>query len=267
MRRIPFAAMIFITFIIITGVIISIDISLTETEAFSDNADLKQIMEKGDGKIINYQQMYKQYDFAKYLNHYYTYNKEDSKNYDSLDGIENSEVNSFSITSHNLDDKDGDNKEQQQKQSNRHKDDSKVTKILELDRKNMVEDKTDSLDKKRDKQEYKNVKIIECRNFNINAYELEDLQGVEKIFSNPSNFENDEVNQQGKGQGNENSKETREYNIDSNTKVIFICNNERYNLSPLNSNTFRDSLTSDGIIVPTSVSKNNYDNDEDDHEN
>ena len=118
-----------------------------------------------------------------------------------------------------------------------------------------------------DKQEYKNVKIIECRNFNINAYELEDLQGVEKILSNPSNFENDEVNQQGKGQGSENSKETREYNIGSNTKVIFICNNERYNLSPLNSNTFRDSLTSDGIIVPTSVSKNNYDNDEDDDKN
>ncbi|HEY9485700.1 MAG TPA: hypothetical protein VIQ04_03575, partial [Nitrososphaeraceae archaeon] len=93
--------------------------------------------------------------------------------------------------------------------------------------------------------------------------------GVEKILSNPSNFENDEVNQQGKAQGSENSKEAREYNIGSNTKVIFICNNEKYNLSPLNSNTFRDSLTSDGIIVPTSVSKNknNYDNDKDDEEN
>ncbi len=263
MRRIPFAAMIFITFIIITGVIISIDISLTETEAFSDNLDLKQIKEKGDGKIINYQQMYKQYDFAKYLNHYYTYSKEDSKNYDSPDGIENSEVNSFSITSHNLNDKEGDNnKKQQQKQSTRHNDDSKVTKILELDKKNMVEDKTDSSDKKMDKQEYKNVKIIECRNFNINAYELDDLQSVKTLLSNPSNFENDEVNQQEKGHGSENSKEAREYNIGSNTKVIFICNNERYNLSPLNSNNFRDSLTSDGIIVPTSVSKNNYDNDD-----
>ena len=84
MRRIPSAAMIFITFIRITGVIISIDISLIETEAFSDNPDLKQIKEKGDGKI-NYQQMYKQYDFAKYLNHYYTYSNKDSKNYDSPD--------------------------------------------------------------------------------------------------------------------------------------------------------------------------------------
>ena len=37
----------------------------------------------------------------------------------------------------------------------------------------MVEDKTDSSDKKREKQTYKNVKIIECRNFNINAYELD----------------------------------------------------------------------------------------------
>ena len=270
MRRIPFAAMIFITFIIITGVIISIDISLTETEAFSDNPDLKQIKEKGDGKIINYQEMYKQYDFARYLNHYYTYSKEDSKNYDSLDGIENSEVNSFSITSHNnLNDKEDDNKKQQHKQSNRHNDDSKVTKILELDRKNMIEDKTDSLDKKRDKQEYKKVKIIECRNFNINAYDLDDLQSVKTLLSNPSSFEKDEVNQQGKAQGSENSKEAREYNIGSNTKVIFICNNEKYNVSPLNSNTFRDSLTSDGIIVPTSVSKNknNYDNDKDDEEN
>jgi hypothetical protein len=265
MRRIPFAAMIFITFILITGVIISIDISLTETEAFSDNPDLKQINEKSDGKLINYQQMYKQYDFAKYFNHYYTYSKEDSKNYDSPEVVENSKVNSFSITSNNLNDKDSDNKkQQQQKQSNRYNEDSKVTKVLELDRKNMVEDKTDSSDKKMDKQEYKNVKIIECRNFNINAYELDDLQSVETLLSNPTTFENDEVNQQGKGQGSENSKEAREYNIGSNTKVIFICNNERYNLSPLNSNTFRDSLTSDGIIVPTSVSKNNYDNDEDD---
>ena len=260
MRRIPFAAMIFITFIIITGVIISIDISLTETEAFSDNPDLKQINEKDEGKI-NYQQMYKQYDFAKYLNHYYTYSKEDNKNYDSPEGVENSEVNSFSITSNNLNDKDGDNKKQQ-KQSNRHNDDSKVTKILELDRKNMVEDKTDSSDKKREKQTYKNVKIIDCRNFNINAYELDDLQSVETLLTNPSNFENDEVTQQGKGHSSEKSKEAREYNIGSNTKVIFICNNERYNLSPLNSNNFRDSLSSDGIIVPTSVSQNNYDDDD-----
>jgi hypothetical protein len=266
MRRISFAALIFITFIIITGVIISINISLTETEAFSDNPGLKQINEKSDGKLINYQQMYKQYDFAKYFNHYYTYSKEDSKNYDSPDVFENSKVNSFSITSNNLNDKDSDNKKQQHKQSNRYNDDPKVTHILELDRKNIVEDKTDSLDKKRDKQKYKNVKIIECRNFNINAYELEDLQSVETLLSNPSTFENDEVNQEGKGHGSENSKEAREYNIDSNTKVIFICNNEKYNLSPLNSNTFRDSLTSDGIIVPTSISKNNYDNDDDDED-
>ena len=263
MRRIPFAAMFFITFIIITGVIISIDISLTEAEAFADNPDLKQIKEKDNGKI-NYQQMYKQYDFAKYLNHYYTYSKEDNKNYESPDGVENSKVNSFSITSNNLNDRDGDNKKQQEKQSNRHNDDSKVTKILELDRKNMVEDKTDSSDKKMDKQTYKNVKIIECRNFNINAYELDDLQSVETLLSNPSTFENDEVTQQGKGHSSEKSKEAREYNIGSNTKVIFICNNERYNLSPLNNNNFRDSLSSDGIIVPTSVSKNNYDDASDD---
>lgn len=93
------------------------------------------------------------------------------------------------------------------------------------------------------------------------------IQSVETLLSNPSNFENDEVNQQGKGHSSEKSKEAHEYNIGSNTKVIFICNNERYNLSPLNNNTFRDSLTSDGIIVPTSVSKNNYDNDDDDDEN
>ena len=60
------------------------------------------------------------------------------------------------------------------------------------------------------------------------------------------------------------AKKTREYNIGSNTKVIFICNNERYNLSPLNSNNFGDSLSSDGIIGPTSVSKNNYDDASDD---
>ena len=262
MRRIPFAAMFFITFIIITGVIISIDISLVEIEAISDNPDLKQIKEKDDSKI-NYQQMYKQYDFAKYFNHYYTYSKEDSKKYDSPDGVENSKVNTFSITSNNLNDNDGDNKKQE-KQSNRHNDDSKVTKILELDRKNMVEDKTDSSDKKMGKQTYKNVKIIECRNFNINAYELDDLQSVETLLSNPNTFKNDEVNQQGKGHSSEKSNDAHEYNIGSDTKVIFICNNERYNLSPLNSNIFGDSLSSDGIIVPTSVSKNNYDDPRDD---
>ena len=256
MRRTSFASIIFISFIIITGAIISIGVSLTETKAFSDKTAQKQINEKDEAQK-NYQQMYKQYDFAKYLNYYYTYSKEYNENYDSHNGVDNSEINPFAKAFHNFNDKE----DKKQQQSNRHTDDFKVKDRLELDRKDIVVNKKDSSDKN-DKQTYKNVKIIECRNFNINAYELEDLKSVETLLSKPSVVENEDGNQQGKDHSSEKSKEAKEYNIGSNTKVIFICNNERYNLSPLNSNNVIHSIPSDGIIVPTN-SQNNNDHDDD----
>ena len=262
MRRTPFASIIFISFIIITGAIISIGVSLTETKAFSDKTAQKQINEKDDAQK-NYQQMYKQYDFAKYLNYYYTYSNEYNQNYDSHNGVDNSEKNPFDSAFHNFNGKnDDDNNKKQQQQSNRHSDDSKVKYVLERDRKDIVENKKDSSDKN-EKQTYKNLKIIECRNFNINAYELEDLKGVKALLSKPSVVENENGNQQGKDHSSEISKEAREYNIGSNTKVIFICNNERYSLSPLDSNNVIHSIPSNGIIIPTNSQNNNNDDDND----
>ena len=149
--RISFTNMILITAIIISGAIISIAVSLTDTKAFSDKPDEKQIKETDNEMLINYQQMYKQYDFAKYLNYYYTYtNKEYTENDDSNNGVENSEINPFAAATfdNKFNEKDDNTKKQQEQQSNRGNED---------DEKKYSSDKNDN-----DNKQYKNIKIIEC---------------------------------------------------------------------------------------------------------
>ena len=74
--------------------------------------------------------------------------------------------------------------QQKQQQSDRDKEEDKAKYILDLDdKKHFTDDeKKYSSDKNdNDKKKYKNIKIIECRNFNINAYEVEDLLSNYKI--------------------------------------------------------------------------------------
>ena len=258
-----------ITSIILTGGVITIGVSLTDTLAFSDKiVEQKQIQQqqqqKDDDNDKNYQNLYKQYDFEKYLNYHYTYNTEYKENPDSNSDADISEKNPFAGAAihNNVNDKDDNKKqEQQQQQSNRdNKDETKAEYILELDGKeHFVDDKkysTDNINKKT----YKNIKIIECRNFNINAYEIEDLKSIETLLNKPTTIENENSgNQQGKSQENT-SNEAKVYDINSNTKVIFICNNENHDLRPINSNNLTKPLTNDGIILPIHSQNNNYNN-------
>jgi hypothetical protein len=253
MRTTSFFTLLLLTSIILIGAVITIAVSLTDTLAISDKIEQKQIQQKDDdANKKNYQQMYKQYDFEKYLNYHYTYIPEYNENHDS-----------------NSEDYEDNKKQQQQQQFNREKDDAKAKYILELDdRKDSSDDKKSSSDKnKDDKKTYKNIKIIECRNFNINAYEVEDLKSIATLLNKPTTFENDDYangNQQEKSHNEKNSREVKEYDINSNTKVIFICNNENHDLRPVNSgnNLTPQPLPNDGIILPTH-SQNSNNNGED----
>ena len=253
MRTTSFFTLLLLTSIILFGAVITIAVSLTDTLAISDKIEQKQIQQKDDdANKKNYQQMYKQYDFEKYLNYHYTYIPESNENHDS-----------------NSEDYEDNKKQQQQQQFNREKDDAKAKYILELDdRKDFSDDKKYSSDKnKDDKKTYKNIKIIECRNFNINAYEVEDLKSIATLLNKPTTFENDDYangNQQEKSHNEKNSREVKEYDINSNTKVIFICNNENHDLRPVNSgnNLTPQPLPNDGIILPTH-SQNSNNNGED----
>jgi len=271
MRTTSFSTMLLILTIILSGAVITISISLTDILATSDNIDQKQIQQKDDtnnNNQKNYQQLYKQYDFEKYLNYHYTfipqYNEDDdSKN----NGADISEKNPFALAAaidHDFKNKE-DNKNQLKQQSTiREKDRDKSEYILELeDRKDSTDHKKYSSDKN-DKKTYKNIKIIECRNFNINAYEVEDLKSLGTLLNKPTTFENDndhEVdNQQLQSHDQKNSREAKEYNINSHTKVIFVCNNENHDLRPINSNNLTQPLSNDGILLPTHSQNNNNNN-------
>ena len=58
-------SLLLITSIILTAGVITIAVSITDTMAFSDKIDQKQIQQKDDDDANkkNYQQMYKQFDF------------------------------------------------------------------------------------------------------------------------------------------------------------------------------------------------------------
>jgi len=271
MRTTSFSTMLLILTIILSGAVITISISLTDILATSDNIDQKQIQQKDDtnnNNQKNYQQLYKQYDFEKYLNYHYTfipqYNEDDdSKN----NGADISEKNPFALAAaidHDFKNKE-DNKNQLKQQSTiREKDRDKSEYILELeDRKDSTDHKKYSSDKN-DKKTYKNIKIIECRNFNINAYEVEDLKNIGSLLNKPTTFGNEgddqTNNQQLKSHDQKNTRESKEYDINSNTKVIFICANEKHDLRPINSNNLTQPLSNDGLLLPTHSQNNNNNN-------
>ena len=268
MRTTSFSTMLLILTIILSGAVITISISLTDTLATSDNIDQKQIQQKDDtnnNNQKNYQQLYKQYDFEKYLNYHYTfipqYNADDDSKNNRADI---SEKNPFALAAaidHDFKNKE-DNKNQLKQQSTiREKDRDKSEYILELeDRKDSTDHKKYSSDKN-DKKTYKNIKIIECRNFNINAYEVEDLKSIGSLLNKPTTFGNEgddqTNNQQLKSHDQKNTRESKEYDINSNTKVIFICANEKHDLRPINSNNLTQPLSNDGLLLPTHSENNN----------
>ena len=279
MRTTSFSStMLLIMTIILSGAVITITVSLTDTLAFSDKIDQKPIQQKDDNNNNNnnnqknYQQLYKQYDFEKYLNYHYMYIPQYYDNRDSNSNDDTSKKNPFAAAAidNNFNDK-KDNKKQLEQQSNSEKGEDKSEYILELkDKKDFADHKKYSSDKD-DKKTYKNIKIIECKNFNINAYEIEDLKSIETLLTKPPTFENnnDEYNdddsvgnQHVKSHNEKNSKEAKEYDINSNTKVIFICNNENHELRPINSNNLTQPLTNDGILLPTHSPNNNNNNGE-----
>ena len=107
-------------------------------------------------------------------------------------------------------------------------------------------DKIYSSDKS-EKKTYKNIQIIECLNHNINAYDVEDFSDVvkfinaqeakdsrdiEKILNEVTFSENnnDDINQE--KSEIKNSKEAQEYNIGSETKIIFICKSDNLDIKP-----------------------------------
>ena len=265
MRTTSFSTLLLILTIILSGAVITISISLTDTLATSDNIEQKQIQQKDDNNNNqkNYQQLYKQYDFEKYLNYHYTFIPQYNEDHDSNNGADISERNPFAPAAIDNDFKNKeDNKKQLQQQSTtREKDRDKSEYILEL------EDKKDSTDHKKyssDKKTYKNIKIIECRNFNINAYEVEDLKSIGTILNKPTTFGNDgddeTSNQQLKSHDQKNTRESKEYDINSNTKVIFVCANENHDLRPINSNNLTQPLSNDGLLLPTYSQNNNNNN-------
>src|SRR5215204_1954892 len=272
MRTTSFSTMLLIMTIIFSGAIITTIVSLTDTLAFSDKIDQKQIQQKDDNNNNNqknYQQLYKQYDFEKYLNYHYMYLPQYNDNHDSKsDDDDISKKNPFATAEidNNFKDKKDNKKQLQQQQSNSEKDEAKAEYILELkDTKDFADYKKYSSDKN-DKKTYKNIKIIECRNFNINAYEIEDLKSIETLLTKPTTFENnddddddDDVgNQQVKSHNEKNSKEAKEYDINSNTKVIFICNNENHELRPINSNNNNNNNNGENKPVTTTISYAQY---------
>jgi len=268
MRTTSFSTMLLLMTVLLYGAVITISVSLTDTLATSDNnIDQKSIQQKDDNNNNqkNYQQLYKQYDFEKYLNYHYMFIPQYNNDDDSDNGNDISEKNSFAVAAIDKDFKNKeDNNKQLQQQSNKGKDRAKSEYILELeDKKDFADHKKYSSDKN-DKKTYKNIKIIECRNFNINAYDVEDLKSIGTLLNKPTAFENDGVdddddvgNQQLKSHDEKNSKEAKVYDINSNTKVIFVCNNEHHDLRPINSNNLTQSLTNDSIILPEHSKYNN----------
>ena len=123
MRTTSFATLLLLTSIILVGAVITIAVSLTDTLAISDKIDQKQIQQKDDDDVNkkNYQQMYKQYDFEKYLNYHYTYLPGYNENHDSNSDDDISEKNPFATASLYNDFKDYENskKQQQPQQFNR----------------------------------------------------------------------------------------------------------------------------------------------------
>ena len=254
---------------------------LVDTEAFAEKKGLTNNIEKDDKN--NYQEMYKQYDFKKYLSHQYEVYKEYTQYYeDLLYNAENPQKYLF-ITDENVKEQD-DNKKQ--KPSDRDEDDDdangKPSTFESDDGKDItIKDKSEEEEEEEEeKKTYKNIQIIECSNLNLNNYEVENYRDVEKIINakeaQDSSLVEEILNKETISEDNdgdaynhmeshkENSNAHQEYNIGSETKIIFLCTNENLNRESTNEdgNDMIRSLPDEGIMLPiSSHTKNNNNND------
>ena len=224
---------------------------LVDTEAFAEKKGLTNNIEKDDKN--NYQEMYKQYDFKKYLSHQYEVYKEYTQYYeDLLYNAENPQKYPF-LTDENVKEQD-DNKKQ--KHSDRDDDDDdfngKPSTFESNDGKDITtKDKSEEEEEEEEeKKTYKNIQIIECSNLNLNNYEVENYSEVEKIINakeaqdsslveeilnKVTVSENDDDDSDNQVESHkENSNAPQEYNIGSETKLIFLCTNDNINREPTN---------------------------------
>jgi hypothetical protein len=248
-------------------------LSLVDTKAFAEKKGLTNNIEKDDKN--NYQEMYKQYDFKKYLSHQYDVYKEYTQYYeDLLYNAENPQKYPF-ITDENVKEQD-DNK--LQKHSDRDGDDDddfngKSFTFESDDGKDITtKDKSeeDEDEEEEEKKTYKNIQIIECSNLNLNNYEVENYRDVEKIINakeaqdsslveeilnKETTFENNNDDDYNHMESHkENSNAPQEYNIGSETKIIFLCTNDNLNRESTNDNgnDMIRSLPNEGIMLPIS---------------
>ena len=271
----PFTS-IFLIMLLLTGAIPTLtSIPLLDTEAFAEKKGPKHDSEKDDEEK-DYQQKYKHYDFKKYLSHQYEAYKDYTQYYgDLLYSVENPDKNPF-FTDEDVREQDDNRKE---KQSDRDDDDDD-------DGANGKSDKMDSSEKN-EKKTYKYIKIIECSNLKINQYDVEDLSDVEKIINakeaqdsrnvekivkevtiseNNNNDDDDDGDNHVKESHIKNNEAAhQEYNIGSETKIIFLCNNDNLNMDSSNvgNDMMRNSLPSEGIMLPINSLKNNNNNNND----
>ena len=276
MRKTPTSfTSIFLSMLLIIGAIPTLtSIPLIDTEAFAEKNGLDLDLEHDHEK--NYQQMYKQADFEKYLNDQYEIHKEYTQYYgDLLYSVENPQANPFFSDEIVREPIDEDNKESNTKDDEKddyEKDDSNDNydeddngKSLTSESNRKDSDTTDNLysSDKIEKKTYKNIKIIRCLNHNINAYDVEDFSDVvkfiktkeaedsrdlKKILNEATFSENkndDDINHE--ESEIKNNKEAQEYNIGSETKIIFICKSDNLNIQPTK---IIRSLPNEGIMLP-----------------
>jgi hypothetical protein len=253
---------------------------IIDIEAFAEKKGLKEDSDKDDKK--DYQERYKHYDFEKYLSNQYKVYKEYAQYYgDLLYNVENSDKNNHHPFFADEKFKEQDDNRKQKNSDRDYNDDAN----------GKSSDEKDSLsDKNEKKKTYKFIKIIECSNLNINQYDVEDLSDVEKIINakeakdsrdvekilkqvrsseNNNHDDDDDYNHVKESHIKNNKAGHQEYNIGSETKIIFLCNNDNLNMDSTNdgNDMIRNSLPSEGIMLPISSLKNNNNNNNNDNDN
>ena len=295
---------VFLITLLLTGASIATSLPLVDTDAFVEKKGLKHNIEKDDKK--NYQEMYKKYDFEKYLSNEYEVYKEYTKYYeDLLYNAENPEKDPFfkhkniieqddDRKQKHSDNRDGDDNDDYNDangksstfESNDGRDIATKDKIYTSDKSEVAKEEEEEEEEyeeyEEEKKTYKNIKIIECSNLNLNNYDVENYSDVEKILNakeardwslvkeilnketiSENNDDDDDADNQ-VGSHKENSNAPQEYNIGSETKLIFLCTNDNLNRQPTNDdgNDMIRSLPDEGIMLPFNAhTKNNNNND------
>jgi hypothetical protein len=281
---------VFLITLLLTGASIASSLPLIYTEAFAEKKGLKHDLENDDKK--NYQDKYKQYDFEKYLSNQYEVYKGYAQYYeDLLYNAENPQKHPY-LTHENVKEQD-DNQKQKHSERDRdgddnHRDDDANGKSSSLEStmkdiatKYKIYKSYKSEEEVKEKKTYKNIKIIECSNLNLNNYDVKNYNDVEKILNakeakdwsvvkeilnKETTFENNDDAYNHMESHKENSNAPQEYNIGSETKIIFLCTNENLNREPTNDNgnDMIRSLPDEGIMLPiSSHTKNDNNNDND----